>query len=73
MTAAIQPAAIVSTPGTCGGRPRLFGHRLTIDWYASLRNAHGKAGAHKEIRKGWDYLREDQIRALSDCYERGEA
>jgi len=31
---------IVSTPGTCGGRPRIAGHRITVEdvaiWYERL-------------------------------------
>jgi uncharacterized protein (DUF433 family) len=33
-TASIPPAdrvRIVSTPGTCGGRPRIDGHRITVE------------------------------------------
>ncbi len=33
-------ARIVSTPGTCGGRPRIDGHRITVEdvaiWYERM-------------------------------------
>ena len=32
---------IVSTPGTCGGRPRIDGHRITVEDVASLAQAVG--------------------------------
>lgn len=62
------PAKIVETPGTCGGRPRLDGHRLDVVWYGSIRHYHGEA-AHDEIRRGWPYLRDDQLEALREFYD----
>lgn len=61
-------AKIVETPGTCGGRPRLYGHRLDIVWYAQIREAHGDRTV-AEINLGWPYLRDDQIRAMADFYD----
>jgi len=68
MNTSDSPARIVETPGTCGGRPRLEGHRLDIAWYASIRRHHGPDTAN-QIRQGWPYLRDDQIQALSDYYD----
>jgi uncharacterized protein (DUF433 family) len=63
------PAKIVKTPGVCGGRPRLEGHRLDILWYASIRRVlPDTEAAHQHIRQGWPYLREDQIKCLSEHY-----
>ena len=34
---------IVSTPGTCGGRPRIDGHRITVeDVVKQAHNAYGR-------------------------------
>lgn len=61
-------ARIVETPGTCGGRPRLDGHRLDMAWYAGNRREFGDKTA-EYIKENWPYLRDDQIQALSDYYD----
>lgn len=58
-------AKIVRTPGICGGRPRLFGHRLDVNWYKRIRASEGDKAA-QFIRLNWPYLREDQIRCIAD-------
>lgn len=62
------PARIVRTPGTCGGMPRLDGHRLSVEWYSQLRAIYG-AGANDRILREWEYLREDQVQAMSKFYD----
>lgn len=58
-------AKIVKTPGTCGGRPRLDGHRLTVDHFVGLR----KAGVmDAEILQDWDYLTQAQLDAVWAYY-----
>lgn len=61
-------ARIISTPGTCGGRPRLAGHRLDVDWYREIRLEYG-TGTHSYIKRNWPYLRDDQIQCMSDFYD----
>lgn len=62
------PARIVCTPGTCGGRPRLDGHRLDVDWYGEIRQLYG-AGANAYILRNWPYLRDKQVQCMSDFYD----
>lgn len=63
------PARIVRTPGTCGGRPRLEGHRLCLTWYAAQRAIYGDSTNQHILTEGWAYLRADQVQAMSDFYD----
>lgn len=63
-----HPARIVSTPGTCGGRPRLYGHRLDVDWYRDMRHQYG-VQANSYILRQWPYLTESQVQCMSDFYD----
>ncbi len=47
MATATTYAYIVSTPGVCGGKPRIDGHRIRVQDIASAYEVHG--GAPEEI------------------------
>lgn len=45
---------IVSTPGTCGGRPRIDGSRIRVQDVATLHEAHGMSP--DEILQAYPHL-----------------
>lgn len=62
------PARIIRTPGLCGGRPCLDGHRLCVNWYRDIRQLRGKH-ANGYILRNWPYLRPEQVQCMSDFYD----
>jgi uncharacterized protein (DUF433 family) len=69
-TAVIQPPAdrvrIVSTPGVCGGRPRIEGHRTTVEDFAIW---HGRMGmSPDEVVLGHPSITLSDVHAALACY-----
>jgi uncharacterized protein (DUF433 family) len=63
---ASSPRAIVATPGTCGGKPRLDGTRIRVQdvaiWYER------QAMSPDEIVLGWPYLTLADVHAALAYY-----
>ena len=52
-------AAIVSTPGTCGGRPRIDGSRITVQNVVLCHNQMGMS--FEEILEGYPHLTVEEL------------
>ncbi len=56
---------IVSTPGTCGGRPRIAGRRITVDQIAFWHESLGRSA--DEVANDYD-LTLGSVHAALACY-----
>ncbi len=61
---------IVSTPGTCGGRPRIDGHRITVEDVAIWHERMGMSP--NEIVSGYPITLSDVYAALAYYFENRE-
>ena len=50
MATVISYAHIVSTPGVCGGRPRIDGHRIKVQDIATFHERHAMTPAQIQAR-----------------------
>jgi uncharacterized protein (DUF433 family) len=63
MTTDVLPAHIVATPDVCGGKPRIAGHRITVQNVAYWHERDGKSV--DEIATEYDLTLGDIYAALS--------
>ncbi|MBI2803057.1 MAG: DUF433 domain-containing protein [Gammaproteobacteria bacterium] len=54
------PGRIVGTPGTCGGRPRIDGTRITVEFLFGLKAA---GWSDTQILEGYPHLAAEDLQA----------